>query len=126
MAHHAAGVPRFLLQEDRLDAGLVEIVVEGGLCLWLGAEARGRNRSEKHNRNENRRTAKNHGPPPSTLLFLAERLAERAKPRDGPKPVSIGPTAGVPFIVADRRTTRWRLMEWGGCRCHPNTIPPRT
>src|SRR5437763_16767166 len=95
MAHHAAGVPGFLLQKYRLDAGLVEIVVEGGLCFRLGADARGCNRSENQNSSKNRRPAQNHRPPPSTLLFLAERLAERAKPRDGPKAVSIGPAAGV-------------------------------
>src|SRR6266567_3149960 len=30
-----------------------------------------------------------------------------------PKPVSIRPTAGVAFLVADRRATRWRLIELG-------------
>src|SRR5436190_18736390 len=29
------------------------------------------------------------------------------------KPVSLRPTAGVAFLVADRRATRWRLIEWG-------------
>src|SRR5438045_7412576 len=30
-----------------------------------------------------------------------------------PKPVSIRPIAGVAFLIADRRATRWRLIEWG-------------
>src|SRR3954467_10279890 len=29
------------------------------------------------------------------------------------KAVSIRPIAGVAFLVADRRATRWRLIEWG-------------
>src|SRR4051812_35772620 len=76
MAHHAAGVPRLLLQKDRLDTGLVEIVVEGGLRFRLGEESRGCDHSQNRNPGKHRRTEKNHGPPPSTLLFLAERLAQ--------------------------------------------------
>ena len=45
MADHAAGVPSLLLQEDRLDPRLVELVVQRGLDLGLGGG--GRNRRQR-------------------------------------------------------------------------------